>query len=312
MAVERQETATRGGGIATSLFANPYFLLALAGLCWSGNHVLGRAIAGHVPPFGVSTLRWLLGAVALAPFALPHLRRDWSEIRRHWRIVLFLGLSGGAVFSALQYVGLQYTTALNVSVMNSLAPVLIVGAGALLFGDRVALAQLAGIATSLLGVLVIVTRADLHLLAALGFNWGDVIILFNMGVIAVYSTCLRRRPAIHWLSFLFLLSAISTVGTAPLFLWEHLAGFRFQATWLTLGAVLYVSIFPSIVAFAAYNRGIELIGANRAGAFMHLIPLYSAVLATIFLGEHPMAYHALGLVLILAGVWLAARRQTLS
>jgi drug/metabolite transporter (DMT)-like permease len=310
MAVERQGGRASGGfgsRLGSGALDNPYLLLALCSLFWSGNHVLGRAIAGHVPPYGVSMVRWLLGAVALYPLARPHLARDWPAVRRHWRIILFLGLSGGALFSALQYVGLQYTTALNVSVLNSLAPVFIVAAGAVLFADRVAPRQVGGIATSLVGVLVIVSRGDPQLLSALRFNAGDLIIVFNMAVMAVYSACLRRRPALHWLTFLFLLSVISVVGTAPLFLWEHFSGFRFQPTLLTFGTIAYVAIFPSLLAYAFYNRGIELIGANRAGAFMHLIPLYSAVLATVFLGEHPMAYHALGFALILAGVWFAAR-----
>ena len=97
------------------LYNNAYLLLALAGLCWSGNHIVGRAVAGHVPPFGLSTARWLLPAIALAPVALPYLRRDWPLIKAHWRIMAFFALTGGALFSALQYLGLQYTTALNVS-----------------------------------------------------------------------------------------------------------------------------------------------------------------------------------------------------
>src|SRR5262252_759996 len=104
-------------------FGNAYLVLALASLFWSGNHVLGRAIAGHVPPLGISTLRWLLPALVLGVAAREHLRRDWPLIRRHWRILLLLGLTGGSIFTVLQYVALQYTTALNMSVMNSLAPV---------------------------------------------------------------------------------------------------------------------------------------------------------------------------------------------
>jgi drug/metabolite transporter (DMT)-like permease len=311
MSVEREADDAappdrRGRGAA--LAASPYLLLALASLCWSGNHVLGRAIAGHVPPYGVSTVRWLVGAVALWPLARPHLRRDWPAVRGHWRIILFLALSGGALFSALQYVGLQYTTALNVSVLNSLAPMLIVVAGAALFGDRLRALQLAGIATSLAGVLFIVTRGDLRAVTGLRFNAGDLIIFFNMAVLAVYSACLRRLPRVHWLTFLFLLSAISSLGTAPFFAWEHFSGITFQATWLTLFALIYVAIFPSVVAFAAWNRGVDLIGANRAGAFLHLIPLYSALLAGVFLGEPTRPYHVAGFVLILAGVTLAARR----
>lgn len=288
---------------------NPYLLLAVAGLCWSGNHIIGRAAAGHVPPFGLSTARWLLPAVVLWWFAKPHLERDWPLIKAHWRILLFLSLTGGALFSALQYLGLQYTSALNVSVFNSLVPVLIVAAGALIFGDRLKLPQLLGILASLMGVLVIVTRLDLGALADLAFNRGDLIILFNMAAWAVYSSYLRLKPAIHWASFLLVMAVSSCLMTAPLFAWEHLSGFTFQPTLLTVGAILYVAIFPSVIAMAAWNRGVELIGANRAGPFLHLVPLYSAALAYLLLGEQLRAYHLLGFALILCGVYFAARRR---
>lgn len=295
--------------LVNALTYNPYLLLIIAGLCWSGNHIIGRAVAGHVPPLTISTIRWLLPALVLWPFAKPHLERDWPAIKRHWRVIVFLGLTGGALFSAGQYVGLQYTTALNVSVLNSLAPVLIVGAGGLLFRDYVNRIQVLGIVISMAGVLAIVTRLDLQALAQLAFNWGDLIILSNMLVWAIYSACLRLRPQIHWLSFTYAFAVLSTVGTAPGFLWEHVSGFRLQPTALTISALLYVSIFPSVIAFAAWVRGVELIGANRAGPFLHFVPLYSAVLAYSLLGEQLMAYHAVGFVLILAGVYFAARRQ---
>ncbi|HEY0441233.1 MAG TPA: DMT family transporter [Xanthobacteraceae bacterium] len=288
---------------------NPYLLLALAALFWSGNHIIGRAVAGQVPPFGLSTLRWLLPALVLLPAAWPHLVRDWPLIKAHWRILFFLTLTGGALFSALQYVGLQYTTALNVSVLNSLVPVLIVAASALIFGERLHPRQAVGIATSLAGVLVIVSRIDLQALAALQFNIGDLIILFNMTAWAVFSCYLRLRPKIHWLSFMTIVAVGSTLMTAPFFAIEHFSGFTFKPTWLTLFAVLYVAIFPSVAALAAWNRGVELLGANRAGPFLHLVPLYSAVLAYTLLGEQLHLYHLLGFALILGGVYSASRRS---
>jgi drug/metabolite transporter (DMT)-like permease len=192
-------------------------------------------------------------------------------------------------------------------VLNSLGPVLIAGAGALAFHDRLTLPQTIGIASSLLGVLVIVTRADLRTLAEFEFNLGDLVIVFNQAVFGIYSAYLRRRPPIHSLSFLYMLAVISVASTAPFAAWEQLAGFAFQPTLPAVLALAYVGIFPSLLAFAAWNRGVELIGANRAGVFLHLIPLYSAILASVFLGERPMLYHALGFALILAGVWLTAR-----
>jgi drug/metabolite transporter (DMT)-like permease len=298
----------RSHAIADRLHGNAYLLLALASLCWSGNHIIGRAVAGHVPPLGVALVRLGVSALILWPFAHRHLVRDWPVIRRHLGTLTWLSLLGGALFAGLQYVGLQYTTALNVSVMNSLAPVLIVAASAAAFGDRLSLAQTAGILISLAGVLVIITRADIHVLAALEFNWGDLLVLIAMVGWAIYCACLRIRPRIHWLSFNFLFSAISAAATLPFFAWEVSSGFAFQTTLLTIGALVYVAIVPSIIAMIAWNRGIELIGANRAGVFLHLVPLFSVALAGLFLGEALMAYHVVGLLLILAGVWLAGRR----
>lgn len=290
------------------LAGNPYLLLAFASLAWSGNHILGRAIEGKVPPIGISTVRWLIPAILLWPFVRHHVTRDWPAIKARWGIMLWLGITGGALFSALQYVGLQFTTALNVSVLNSLVPVLIVAAGALIFRDRIALVQVIGIATSLAGVLVIVARARLDVLLRLEFSTGDLIIILNMAVFSIYAAYLRLRPHIHWLSFMFMLAAMSAVMTFPFFVWESLSGFTFQPTLLTALAILYVSTFPSILAFAAWNRGVELLGANRAGPFLHLIPIYTAVLGTVLLGEALAPYHVVGFVLILTGVWLASRR----
>lgn len=287
---------------------NPYVLLALAALCWSGNHIVGRAMAGEVPPVGVSMLRWLLPLVFLWPLARPHMTRDWPLMRKHWGVMLWLSITGGALFSALQYIGLQYTSALNVSVFNSLVPVLIVAVGALLFRDRIGGLQLAGIATSSMGVLVIIARGRIDTFQQLAFNWGDLIIVLNMLIFAIYAAYLRLRPQINGWSFMFALAAISVVTTLPFAIWEALAGVTFKATWLTFGAVAYVSIFPSVIAFAAWNRGVELIGANRSGPFLHLVPIYTAVVGTAILGESLAVFHVIGFGLILTGVWLASVR----
>jgi drug/metabolite transporter (DMT)-like permease len=304
--IETRDGAPPRGGAWMRRFGSPYLLLAFAGLCWSGNHLLGRAIEGHVPPLGISTMRWLIPTLVLWPVARPHLQRDWPAIKSHWVIVLWLGITGGAIFSGLQYLGLQYTSALNVSVLNSLVPVLIVAAGALIFHDRITFVQVLGIVTSLVGVLVIVTRGSLDTLVAMSFSKGDIIILVNMAVFAVYAAYQRLRPQIHWLSFLFIIGVISAVATFPFFVWESLSGFTFRPTALTLFAVAYVSIFPSVLALAAWNRSVEVIGANRAAPFLHLVAVFTAALSYAVLGEPLAAFHVMGFVLILTGVWLAS------
>jgi len=299
------EAPTRPDGRAPFVAS---FFAAFAALCWSGNHIVGRAIAGEVPPLATGCIRWIVPALILAPFAGPHLRRDWPEIRRTWPTILVLSLIGGAVFGTLQYVGLTYTTALNVSVLNSVAPVFIVAAGWLLFSDRVGALQAAGIAVSFAGVLAIITKGRPDAISSLGFNFGDLVILFNMGLWAIYSASLRQRGTMHWISFTFILAVISTLATMPFWMAEHLSGNVLRLTPGALAALAYVAVFPSLLAYAAWSRGVELLGSGRAGVFLHLIPLYSAIIAGAALGERIEAYHLAGFVLILAGVWLASRR----
>jgi drug/metabolite transporter (DMT)-like permease len=127
-------------------------------------------------------------------------------------------------------------------------------------------------------------------------------------VFSIYAACLRLQPKIHWLSFMFAFGAISALTTAPFWAWEAASSINFKLTPLTIGAVLYVSIFPSVLAFAAWNRGAELIGAIRSGPFLHLIPIFTAIIASTLLGEHLAPFHVIGFALILAGVWLASHK----
>ncbi len=295
-------------GAFTKFVLNPWVLLALAGLFWSGNHIAARAGAGHVPPLALGSLRWMLAALIMWPFVSGYVRRDWPAIKSGWKPILALSLLGGAVFSALQYTALQYTTALNGSIFNSFAPAIIVLVGAVLFKDRLGALNLAGIAVSFVGVLVIVSRADFEVLKEISFNYGDVLLLANMAVWAVYSTCLRLRPPIHPLTFTWILALVAGIALTPLWAWEHASGFAMQPTALTLSVLAYVTVFPGILAYICWNRGIEAVGAARGGVFLHLIPFYGAVLATMLLGEKLMGFHIAGCALILSGVWFAARK----
>lgn len=302
------ENTSAPRGVLAGVFLNPWVMLALAGLFWSGNHIAARAGAGHVPPLGLGSLRWLIAAAIMWPFVRNHVRRDMPAILRGWKPILGLSIIGGAVFSALQYTALQYTTALNGSIFNSFAPAIIVLVGALLFGERLRPLNLAGIAVSFAGVIVIVSRGDLAILQTISFNYGDVLLLVNMAVWAIYSTCLRLRPPVHPLTFTWLLAVIAGVTLIPFWIWEHVNGFHMQASGLTLAVLAYVTIFPGILAYICWNRGIEAVGAARGGVFLHLIPFYGAVLATLLLGERLMGFHIAGCALILSGVWFAAKK----
>jgi drug/metabolite transporter (DMT)-like permease len=284
-------------------------MLSLAGLTWAGNHIAARAGAGHVPPLSMASIRWLIGAAILFPFVYHQLRSDWPLIRKHWKIMALLCVGGGAFFSGPQYTALQYTTAMNASIVNSFAPIVIAIAGAIIYREHLNLRQVLGISISLTGVVLIISRGQLGILLNLSFNIGDVFLIINMAVWGIYSAMLRSRPKIHPLTFTFVLALTAGLVLFPGFLLEHATGKVFQATWLTFYVMAYVSIFPSVLGYIWWNRGIETVGPARGGIFLHLVPVYGVILAILLLGEHLQLFHILGFVLIITGVWLTSRKQ---
>jgi drug/metabolite transporter (DMT)-like permease len=287
--------------------AAAYFLLPLAAACWAGNHVIARAAGGHVPPASLAVVRWMVVALVVLPFALANARSDWPKLKRSGGLMLLFAITGGGAFGTLQFVALHFTTALNMGVVGSVAPAFIVAASWILFGDRLGPLQLLGVLISLSGVVAIVGRLDLDRLASFSFNGGDLIIIANMVLWAVYSACLRLRPNIHPMTFMLAMAVIAGLGNVPFAALEYAFGYRLQPTTLTLATLLYAAFITTLLAYVAWNRGIDIVGAPRASAFLHTIPLFSAILATTILGETVEAYHVLGFLLIIAGVSLAAR-----
>jgi drug/metabolite transporter (DMT)-like permease len=294
--------------LATKLYANAYLLLSLTALFWAGNFVLGRGVHEYIPPIALAWTRWCLATLIIVPFAIPHLKRDWPVIRANLPILLFFGIIGVGAFNTLSYTGLNYTTALNALVLQSSGPILIVLMSFFIFGDRISPRQALGITCSFTGVLVMVARGDFSVLASFELNRGDLLLLAALGLWGLYTAYLRKRPAIHWLSFTATTFLIGALINTPFYAWEHLTVRQLHFDAQTLAAIAYVSIFPSVLAYICFNRGVELIGANRAGVCLHLVPLFGAVLAITLLGEEPRAYHFIGIALILAGVTLAARK----
>lgn len=294
--------------LAEKLYANAYLLLSFTALFWSGNFVLGRGVHEHVPPIALAWTRWTFAALIILPFAVPHLRRDWPVIRANLPILVFFGTVGVGAFNTLSYTGLNYTTALNALVLQSSGPVLIALASMIIFGDRISPRQALGIVISLTGVLFMITRGDLSTLMELEFNRGDLFLITALALWGLYTSFLRKRPRVHWLSFTATTFIIGALANLPFFLWEHFFVRQLQFDAQTAGAIAYVSIFPSILAYICFNRGVELIGAPRAGVCMHLVPLFGAILAITLLGEEPKGYHFIGIAFILTGVTLAARQ----
>jgi drug/metabolite transporter (DMT)-like permease len=288
-----------------SLFDRPYLLLSLTSLFWAINIVLGRYIAGQVPPVVLSQIRWTGAGLIVLPFAWQHLRRDWPAIRGNLPLMLLLSLTGITIYNTLAYHGLEYTEAINGLLMQSSAPLLIGLWSLILFRDRLTARQILGIAVSLTGVVVIVARGNPEALAGLRLNPGDLWFLIAMVSYAFYAALLRKRPPIHFLSFLAFTIVAGAIMLLPATLGEFLYGRRIAPSPAVFAVLAYVVVFPSVIAYICFNRGVELIGANRAGPFFHLIPVFGSVIAILFLGERPQIFHAIGYTLIVAGIFVA-------
>lgn len=288
---------------------HPYLLLTLAVLFWAGNFILGRAFHSDIPPVALAFWRWAIASLIIIGPAFKYLRRDLPEIIRCWPSVLLLSALGIAAFNTLAYSGLQYTQAINAFLVQSLMPVLIVILSFVIFREKINLLQGVGILVSLCGASTIITRGNFDSIMALRFNQGDLFVAAAVLCYAGYSVMLRKRPDIHPLSFIAVTFLLGTLIISPLYLWESLCvrTINIQAT--TFAVIGYVSVFPSIVSYLCFNRGVELIGANRAGLFIHLMPVFGSLMAIVFLGERFLWYHALGIGLIMAGIYLATKRS---
>jgi drug/metabolite transporter (DMT)-like permease len=294
---------------ARTFHASPYLLLGLTALFWSLNWVIGRAIAGHVTPFALVFIRWLVAIAVMMPFAWPEVRAQWPAIRRNWKLIVWFGLLGTGLHNWFAYAGLQYTTATNGVILNSSVPVMIIVLGWLVFRDTITRMQALGVAISLGGVLAILTRGDPSVLASLALNKGDLIVIAGMVLWAAYTVILRLKPPdISGLALLACCAVVGLTVLAPLFAAEMLFfGGRIEVTPATLAAMLYVGIFPSFVGYVFWNRAVAEVGSNVAGIFMHLMPAFGSLLAWLFLGERIQAFHLAGIALILLGITLTTR-----
>jgi drug/metabolite transporter (DMT)-like permease len=297
---------SRGGWLANQ----PYVLLCITALCWAGNAIVGRLAAGHIPPVTLSFLRWALAFLIVLPFAWKHLRRDWGAIRASLGTLIIISVTGIGVFNTLQYWALEYTTALNTLLLQSAGPLFVAVWSLILLGVRLTPAQAGGIAVSLVGVLVILLHGDLTALTRIEFNKGDVIFSFAIAIFGLYSVLTLKRPQIHNLSFAGFTFGCGAASLIPLLIWELYSRPTMLVNANNLLMLFYVAVFPSTVAYLCFNRGVQLIGANRAAPFFHVVPLFGAVMAMVFLGERPQLFHFVGFALVLTGVYVASRKAS--
>jgi drug/metabolite transporter (DMT)-like permease len=284
----------------------PYLLLSLAALFWSGNFVVARAVHERIPPAGLAFWRWAVALAILLPLARRGFAGRWRPLARAWRVVVPLGILGVGNFNLFVYAGLHETTATNALLLQSACPAFIVALAAATGSGRPSARQLAGIATSLAGVVTILTRGAPGALSALALTRGDLWVLAAVLSWAIYTLLLARRPpGVEPLALLTALVLVGVAWIAPFYAWELARGRHMTIDATTGASVLYVAVFASVLAYLLWNEGVARVGAERAGAFLHLMPAFGSLLAVALLGESLRLFHLAGFTLILGGVYLA-------
>ena len=289
------------------LYRWPSVLLTLTAIFWAGNAVAGRLAVGHVSPMMLVFLRWVLVLAVLWPLYGAQVREHWPQVRpRLGRIsvMAFLGFTG---FNVLFYTAAYTTSAINIGILQGSIPVVVLAGAFLMYGTRASLVQIAGVLITTIGVVVVATHGAPLSILEIGLNRGDLAMLAACVLYALYTVALRDRPNMPGTAFFTLLALIAAITSLPLLAVEAaMLGFSLP-TWQGWLVTLYVAIFPSCLAQLFYVRGVDLIGPGRAGVFVNLVPVFAAILAVALISEPFAAFHAVALVLVIGGIWLAQR-----
>lgn len=290
-----------------------YILLTLTTLFWAGNAIVARGFYMDVPPVSLAFWRWSMATVIALAFSWQHFRRDWPLMIKSWRIMLALSFLGIALFNTLVYTGAHTTSAINLGLMQTTMPIMIIVLCYFRYRERITTLQGVGVLFALAGGVVTVARGDLDILLSMQFVPGDLWMLLAMVVYAFYSVLLREKPAIHPMSFVAATFLIGAVILLPFYLWERLVTqTEIHLSLGLLGAVGYLSIFPSILAYLFWNYGVATIGPTLAGMFVTLIPVFAAGLSLMLLDDPLELFHIAGLVFIVAGILLANLKKSTS
>ncbi len=287
-----------------------YLLLSISALAWAGNFIVGRYVHDQVTPVTLSYGRWGLALLILLPFTLRGVLRQRRLVLTHLKLFALLGLTGMTLFHSFVYAALEFTGAINAALILSLTPVIIVLLSRILDREHISPVQAAGIGLSIVGAGILITRGDPSVISALDFNRGDLWMLIAVPNWALYSVLLRRRPAtVEPMVLLTVTIAAGLAFLTPALIFELALGPGFQFSQETVASIVYVALFASVIAYICWNRGVSIVGANRAGLFMHLVPAFSAMLAIAVLDEAFLLHHALGIGLIIVGIYLTTSRN---
>lgn len=284
-----------------------YVLLVLTVLFWSGNFIFGRLVSSSIEPMQLSFFRWFFVLLLLSPFLIMNYKNILKVFKKEYLVLLILGSLGISGFNTFLYYGLQTTTATNALLINSSIPIFIIILSAIIFKTSITKIQLFGVVLSTLGVIYLILKGEIDHIFELKFANGDLWIILACIDWALYTVLLKYKP--KELNSIEFFSITTLIGTIILFIAFLYQGYSFEFSFLekneVLYSLLYIVIFPSILSFYFWNRAILEVGANKAGQFTHLMPIFGAILAYFFLGEVMQTYHIIGMVLIFLGIYLS-------
>lgn len=282
-----------------------YVMLGAAAVIWASNAVAGRFAADHIGPATLTLFRWLLASLVILPFALPHLRRDWPQLRRRWRYIAGMGICGFAGFNLALYTALNHTTAIFATIAQAAIPMMVMMASLLVLRERMTLGQIGGFVLTVAGIAVTIGEGRLLVLLEQSIGPGELWMFLATVLYATYSYFLRYRPDVHALSFIGGMVFAATLFALPFGIAEigriGLPEMSREVVFL----VVYTAVMASLVSQSAYAAGVAIIGPSRASLFINAVPVFGAVLAMLLLGEVYRWYHAAGLVLVMGGIALA-------
>lgn len=285
--------------------ARAYVYLMLTTLLWGGNSVAGKLAVGHVSPMVLNAGRWTLALAILLCISIPQLRTDWPVIRRNIPLLLGLGAVGYTVFNGFLYSALHYTTAVNAAIEQGGVPVLIFLLNFLLFRIAASKIQIVGFMISFIGVALTAGHGDLTSLLSLRLNIGDGLMLLAGLSYALFTIALRWKPQLHWKSTMASLAFGAMLATIPLVLWEDSNGSMVLPDTTGIALIIFCGLLPSLISQTLYIAGIAIIGANRAGLFINLVPIFGTMLSVVVIGEDLAWFHIVALALVLGGIALA-------
>ena len=288
---------------------SPHLLLTCATLSWAGHAIGARIAVGEVSPLLLMQLRWLFCFLILLMVFSKQMRLYWPIVRQRWRYVALMGGGGLAGFTALFSLGAQHTTAVNLGITQGAIPAFVMVFGMLLFGTRISRLQFLGLLVSLCGVVVLITGGQIAMLLTLTFNVGDLMMIAACFCYALYVLHLGKRLEMPPIIMVAYFSVSAFVALTLFTIGEAAAGQLVQPSLTGLAVILYCAIFPSILSQTFFMRGVELIGATRAGLYVNLVPVFAAFMAMGILSEPMYGYHIMALIMVVAGIALAEKHK---